>query len=373
MKAKIRVRGKSQSRTALGIINAYLKLYPDSTLSDLQRAFPKSLNPKSFTDSIIVPAEEAKKHEKLFFERDDELIVLKNGRKLSLVELWTKEEFDAICEHAKQYGIEATEIEETKPFERGSYELEYLDGFVPGRITPNSENSSKKKGGFPWWLWLLLLLLLLLLILFCMKKCCSDGKCPIFGKTSVEAVAPVNPVASAIDNIKGKLDSLTNNFIYDTGDTISVKLPDGKEWRIGQNSSEYKLFTFLNSADVKVDTLDKTQGWITLDRLYFETGKANLTSESENQLKNIAMILNLFPNSKIKMGGYTDNTGTDAINMQLSTERARVTAEKLISFGVNANRVAYEGYGAQHPICPANDTEKCRALNRRIDVRVTQK
>jgi len=371
MKAKIRVRGKSQSRTALGIINAYLKLYPDSTLSDLQQAFPKSLNPKGFTDNIIVPAEEAKKHEKLFFERDDELIVLKNGRKLSLVELWTKEEFDAICEHAKQYGIEATEVEETKPFERGSYELEYLDGFVPGRITPNLENSDNKKGGLPWWLWLLLLLLVLLILLFFCKKCCCRNTCPATDTVSV--VAPVNPVASAIDNIKGKLDSLTNNFIYDTGDTVSVKLPDGKEWRIGQNSSEYKLFTFLNSPDVKVDTLDKTQGWITLDRLYFETGKANLTAESENQLKNVAMILKLFPNSKIKMGGYTDNTGTDAINMQLSTERARVTAEKLISLGIDANRVAYEGYGSQHPVCPANDTDKCRALNRRIDVRVTQK
>jgi len=370
MKAKIRVHGKSQSRTALGIINAYLKLYPDSTLSDLQQAFPKSLNPKSFTDNIIVPADEAKKHEKLYFERDDELIVLKNGRKLSLVELWTKDEFDAICEHAKQYGIEVAEIEETKPFEKGSYELEYLNGFVPGGITPTTYLKDEgKKNGSSWWWWLLLALLLLLLLFFCWKKCSKSTS----NDESIQVIAPTNPVASAIDNIKGKLDSLTNNFIYDTGDTVSVKLPDGTEWRIGQNSSEFKLFTFLNSPDVKVDTLDKTQGWITLDRLYFETGKADLTPDSENQLKNIAGILGFFPNSKIKMGGYTDNTGTDQINMQLSTERARVTAEKLIALGINADRVTYEGYGSQHPICPANDTESCRAENRRIDVRVTQK
>jgi len=370
MKAKIRVYGKSQSRTALGIINAYLKLYPDSTLSDLQQAFPKSLNPKSFTDSIIVPAEEAKKHEKQFFEKDDELIVLKNGRKLSLVELWTKEDYDAISEHAKQYGIEVAEIEETKPFEKGSYELEYLNGYVPGEIAPTSvsEDEGDKKGS-NWWWWLLIALLLLLLLFLLWRKCSSSNT----DNTSVQVVAPTIPVASTVDNIKGKLDSLTNNFIYDTGDTVSVKLPDGTDWRIGQNSSEYKLFTFLSSPDVKVDTLDKTKGWITLDRLYFETGKANLTSESENQLKNIALILKCFPNSKIKMGGYTDNTGTDEINNQLSTERARVTAEKLISLGIDKGRVAYEGYGSQHPVCPANDTESCRAQNRRIDVRVTQK
>ena len=380
MNAKIRVHGKSQSRTALGIINAYLKLYPDSTLSDLQRAFPKSLNPKSFADSIIVPAEEAQKQEKLFFERDDELIVLKSGRKLSLVELWTKEDFDAICEHAKQYGIEVASIEETKPFEKGSYELEYLNGFVPGGPIPTSvstptppptasyaENGGKNNEN-SWWWWILIAAILLLLLLLWWKSCSKSSD-----NTSIQVVAPTTPVASAIDNIKGKLDSLSNNFIYDTGDTVTLKLPDGTEWRIGQNSSEYKLFTFLNSDTAKVDTLDKTQGWITLDRLYFETGKANLTSDSENQLKNIARILGFFPNSKIKMGGYTDNTGTDEINNQLSTERARITAEKLISFGINADRVAYEGYGSQHPVCPANDTPSCQAENRRIDVRVTQK
>jgi len=367
MKAKIRVYGKSQSRTALGIINAYLKLYPDSTLSDLQQAFPKSLNPKSFTDNIIVPAEEAKKHEKQFFEKDDELVVLKNGRKLSLVELWTKEDYDAISEHAKQYGIEVAEIEETKPFEKGSYELEYLNGYVPEGIASLTEKEGGKKGT-PWWWWILLLLLLLLLLFLLWKKCSGKNDA-----TAIDVIAPTIPVASAVDNIKGKLDTLTNNFIYDTGDTVTVKLPDGTDWRVAQNSSEYKLFTFLNSPDVKVDTLDKTKGWITLDRLYFETGKSNLTPESENQLKNIAMILKLFPNSKIKMGGYTDNTGTDEINMPLSTERAKVTADKLISLGINADRVTSEGYGSQHPICPANDTPECRAMNRRIDVRVTQK
>jgi hypothetical protein len=67
MKAKIRVRGKSQSRTALGIVNAYLKLFPDSTLSDLQQAFPKSLNSKSPTDHILVPVAETENHEFSFF------------------------------------------------------------------------------------------------------------------------------------------------------------------------------------------------------------------------------------------------------------------------------------------------------------------
>ena len=371
MEAKIRVHGKSQSRTALGIINAYLKLYHDSTISDLQKAFPKSLNPKSFTDNIIVPEKEAEGFEKQFFEREDELVVLKSGEKLSLVEVWRKEDFDAICEHAKQYGIEVAEIEEAKPFEKGSYELEYLNEFVPlAGITPAS-GDGKKKCKFSWW-WIILLILLLLLLLFCWKKCCNNDECCAPDKASIENVVPETSTTNTPDNVEAKSDSLANNLIQDMGDVILITLPDGREWKIDKDSPEYQLFTFLNSDDAKVDA-DKTKGWITMDKLRFEKGKANLIPESETQLTNIAAIMKFFPNSHIKMGGHTDNTGTDAINMRISSERAKITAEKLVSLGIDASRVTHEGYASQYPVCSGNDTDDCRAANRRIDVKVTQK
>ena len=380
MKSKIRVHGKSQSRTVLGIINAYLKLHPDATLSELQQAFPGSLNPKSFTDSLFVSLHETRGNEKHFFEKEDELIVLKNGTKMSMVEIWAKEEYDAMLEHAKQYGIIVAEMDATKPFEKGSYELEYLDGFeVDGGITSNladippvppTAESCKSKCKCKW-LWWLLLALLLLALLFCLLKKCS--RCDTTALVQAPEIEFAAPVVKAWENIKGTLDPITQRFIYDVGDPVTITLPNEQKWEIGLNSSEYKLFNFLNSDAIKVNMEDKTQDWITLDRLHFETGQATLTPESEDQLKNIATLLSLFPSSHIKFGGYTDNTGTDEINMKLSEERAKVAAEKLISLGVDAGRVAHEGYGSQHPVCPPNDTAECRALNRRIDIRVTQK
>ena len=38
--AKVLVKGKNQSRTALGIANAYLLIHPDATVADLNEAFP---------------------------------------------------------------------------------------------------------------------------------------------------------------------------------------------------------------------------------------------------------------------------------------------------------------------------------------------
>ena len=360
----IRIHGKSQSRTALGIVNAYLKIYPDATLLELQEAFPKSLNTKSFGDNIIVPAEKTKEHEKQFFEQEDELIVLKDGAKLALVELWQKDDFDAICEHAKQFGIEIAEFEKAASFEKGSYELEYLNDFVPpAEVVPEVEKKcwckckSKSKCKCKWWCWLLLLLLLLLILCFCLKKCgCCSDKCT---KPAVETVETVAPEEEG------------NPLINDMEDAVSLTLPNGNECRIDKNSSEYKLFAFLNS-DEMVNS-DEENGWMPMDNLRFKTGKTELAVESENQLDNIASILKFFPNSRVKMGGYTDNTGPDNANMRISKERAKVAAEKLISFGIDAERVTHDGYGSKNPVCPANNTPDCMAQNRRIDVKVTQK
>ena len=38
--SKVRVYGKAQNRTALGIANAYMVMYPQATLEDLRKAFP---------------------------------------------------------------------------------------------------------------------------------------------------------------------------------------------------------------------------------------------------------------------------------------------------------------------------------------------
>lgn len=41
--------------------------------------------------------------------------------------------------------------------------------------------------------------------------------------------------------------------------------------------------------------------------------------------------------------------------------------------GVAKNRLESEGYRPEHLECPANDTEECKAKNRRIAIRVTAK
>lgn len=173
--------------------------------------------------------------------------------------------------------------------------------------------------------------------------------------------------------IQGTIDPATGNFIYETGDIFTIKLPNGEEiFEIGNNSTEAKLFNFLNDSTLNVKE-DKTKGWITLDRVYFDTGKTTLTTESGKQIKNLAQILKAFPKAKVKIGGYTDTTGSEETNKKVSEDRAKIVQEELVKSGVQTERISSEGYGSQHPVCEANDTPECKAQNRRVDIRVLEK
>ena len=168
--------------------------------------------------------------------------------------------------------------------------------------------------------------------------------------------------------VKGTVNT-DGDFVYDLGALGKLKLADGNEITVGGNSAEKKLVDFITDANKAVD---KTT-WFTMDRLYFETGKTTLKTASQEQLKNIAAILKAYPAIELKLGGYTDNRGDSVANVKLSADRAAIAKDELVKLGVASARLRAEGYGAQFPVCEANDTKECKAQNRRIDVRVTKK
>ena len=222
------------------------------------------------------------------------------------------------------------------------------------------------------WLWpLLLLVALAALIWFFTQRGCGDAATTTTEDTTTTTIAPE---PAPVDRSAGMLNTATGNYVYNTGNEIEIKLNDGNTLRVGENSTEAKLYNMLNSPDFKIDTDDKTKNWVTFDRVYFETGKSVLTSSSQAQVQNIAAILKNFPSAAIKIGGYTDNTGDAAVNKKISDDRARYVMNELIKLGAGKNQVTEAvGYGPEHPVCPGNDTPECKAQNRRVDLKVAAK
>lgn len=161
MASKIRVYGKAQNRTALGIAHAYMVMYPQATLEDLRKAFPNELNPDKGTKEIFIYAEEKGTDANWdgYFKAEEELLAMGDGKKVSVVKMWTKPSFERLVSHAKLYDIEIAQFEAAeKGFgKKGGFRLEYLNGYVPPVPT-------KKKSLL--WLWILLAVLLLGAIVF---------------------------------------------------------------------------------------------------------------------------------------------------------------------------------------------------------------
>lgn len=104
----------------------------------------------------------------------------------------------------------------------------------------------------------------------------------------------------------------------------------------------------------------------------FESGKSVLKKESYKLLDEVVKILNEYPVYDVSVEGHTDSTGSAALNDKLSTERAKVCADYLVSKGIDAKRVSSTGFGSKNPIAD-NKTAEGRAKNRRTEFKLSIK
>ena len=221
------------------------------------------------------------------------------------------------------------------------------------------------------WLWFLLLLLGagLLIWLFTRKPAPKEEAATVVADTTA---ATTPSVEMAPVTIKGKVDTVTGNFMYDVGELITIDLPNnGGQLNVGRYSTEARLVEFLKDPNAVVDTINGN--WFDFTNVRFKTGSSTITDDSYTQLKNLVAIIKAFPNATFKIGGYTDNTGDASANLALSQKRADAVAAAIIKQGANKSQITKaEGYGQDHPVGD-NATADGRAMNRRVSVRVKSK
>lgn len=232
-------------------------------------------------------------------------------------------------------------------------------------------NTVRRTSGMRW-LWFLLLLLGagLLIWLFTRKPAPKDEVATVVSDTSATTTTPA--VAMPPVTVKGKLDTVTGNYIYDVGDMITIDLPnDVGQLNVGRYSTEARLVEFLKDPNAVVDTVNGN--WFDFTDVRFKTGSSTITDDSYTQLKNLMAIIKAFPNATFKVGGYTDNTGDASANLALSQKRADAVAAAIVKQGANKAQITKaEGYGQEHPVGD-NSTADGRAMNRRVSVRVKSK
>ena len=101
----------------------------------------------------------------------------------------------------------------------------------------------------------------------------------------------------------------------------------------------------------------------------FRTDSANIEQDFTRTLSSVATVLNRYNQTLVDVYGHTDNTGGEAYNQQLSTQRASAVANFLSSNGVRRDRLVVSGFGESRPIAP-NSTPAGREQNRRVEIRI---
>lgn len=106
-----------------------------------------------------------------------------------------------------------------------------------------------------------------------------------------------------------------------------------------------------------------------IDTVYFDFDSDRLRPASKQTIDSLIKVTDSYPHFFINVYGHTDSIGVDNYNQDLSQRRAQAVALYLISDGINAERIAYEGLGTSRPVM-SNDSYFGRIKNRRVDIAI---
>ena len=100
----------------------------------------------------------------------------------------------------------------------------------------------------------------------------------------------------------------------------------------------------------------------------FDYDRAILLPDAFAVLKNIVEILKADKSLRANITGHADNGGTDAGNLRVSADRAKIAKDYFLSYNIAADRIQSSFYGATRPI----DNEQ-QWRNRRVEITILKK
>jgi outer membrane protein OmpA-like peptidoglycan-associated protein len=120
-----------------------------------------------------------------------------------------------------------------------------------------------------------------------------------------------------------------------------------------------------------LETRDTPRGLVVnMGDVLFDFGKYDLRSEAREKLARLSGIVLGHPGLNLAVEGYTDNVGTDEINMTLSQKRAETVRSYLLEQGLADANVTAQGFGKSSPVAD-NSTSAGRQKNRRVEIVVS--
>jgi outer membrane protein OmpA-like peptidoglycan-associated protein len=108
-----------------------------------------------------------------------------------------------------------------------------------------------------------------------------------------------------------------------------------------------------------------------LRNIYFDFGKSTFRTESYGELNKLEAMMKQNEGVAVEIAGHTDNVGSKVLNQRLSLNRAKAVRNFLMSKGIDGRRIQTAGFGEDKPLASNDDEAEGRALNRRVEFRIT--
>lgn len=104
--------------------------------------------------------------------------------------------------------------------------------------------------------------------------------------------------------------------------------------------------------------------------ILFPTNGTSLSATAQQELSQFAQSLINNPGTDVKIYGFTDNTGSMAVNEKVASGRAASVLSYLANSGVAPTRLSAQGIPMADYVA-SNETAAGRAQNRRVEIYIT--
>jgi outer membrane protein OmpA-like peptidoglycan-associated protein len=118
-----------------------------------------------------------------------------------------------------------------------------------------------------------------------------------------------------------------------------------------------------------------------IDANYFFGNYCEQDSENQSITDSLVMLLEKYPNLKIKIISHSDARGAKEANQALTLRRAKLFKDCLIERGLDGNRIFAIGKGESEPVISEEEINKfettkekseAHARNRRVEIQITE-
>jgi len=99
----------------------------------------------------------------------------------------------------------------------------------------------------------------------------------------------------------------------------------------------------------------------------FDHDQHEIRPDAESALNDVLTVIREYSDSRIRIDGHTDSTGSEDYNLNLSEQRAEAVKDWLAEHGIESSRMTTCGLGESQPVA-SNEDVQGRQLNRRVEI-----